>query len=275
MKETEKETRITNLLSMIYNLEKDPYEAENRLNFLCNENNRKKARELLAYSDEEIYDGLTKRFESAEYMNEGDLDWGKPGFLTNGVYYYYGNDKVVRFNPMDCPEPGVQYIGIVHGNYGILLSLHNFIAEDSKYGRVKLLDNLDKCPDVSEDYYSLYRSRGYDQEGICMSFTFFEGKDLTDVLIKYGFSKPLKDGEFIPNLYQWFLISFYQNDVDKALEKVNGDSIRSWYWSSNQFSKELSYIVSIPDCDFGPAIYTRSKVEPSARLRTVKEWFEC
>ena len=171
--------------------------------------------------------------------------------LLDGVYIVTENNQIIPFSSPICLTERATYIGFVQGNHSIAIALYD-VSEDDITLTTKESKEL--------RHYIDYMDAVQD----------WDGKGNTERLKQIGLNPAiqLKDGEYIPTLAELYLICLNQKVINEAIDFVDGQKLKGWYWSSTEFSATTAWHLSLGSGYAG--YYTKATY--TGRVRLVKQF---
>ena len=147
---------------------------------------------------------------------------------AEGVYLIYADGHAELYNGNNAHTESVKYIGVDDGSHRIALSLYE----------------LGEHPLPTKRGFS-DKDFNYIQSNINAAYN-FNGKACTAHLLKQGdFSFTLEEGEWIPSAGELALIYRFKDEINDALDYVEGDKLTDkWYWSSTEYSATIAWFIN-------------------------------
>lgn len=145
----------------------------------------------------------------------------------DGVYLIYDNGSFAPFTG-DNSKEHIKSVGVVFQGHSFAVALNDL---SKKYALVR---DTDKCERESPLY-----------KGVIDSIFDWDAEAHTKHIVEAGTDIPLKDGEFIPTAAMLVAMYRLREDLNKALEYVGGEALKTYdfYRSSTELSASYCWIV--------------------------------
>lgn len=200
-------------------------DAQKVLDFVSSETNQRKMRTIIAQEETES--------NSLAENNEA---------IPDGVYFITEDgDRIPYIHKNQKAPTNTIRIGVKMGNRAIAVALEDLPG--NSYGELQLLPRNHTSPETSKHYT-------YNKETDSYRFSAYEdfnGKQNTERLKEYSCTIDFADDEWLPSVGELGILMMNATDVNRAIELAGGEPIKSWYWSSTEYSQNDAWFVHFSD----------------------------
>ncbi len=189
----------------------------------------------------EVYDFLKASANNDAKVSKEPIHAGTDSAdKEDGVYIVYGDGSCTPFTDsmtesQEFCRLNAKYVGVRLGGRSVCVALRDLGNREYQF----LKDDAER--DDAPDFFT-------DKRGI-NAFEDFDGARNTERLRSLDTDIPLyllEDGEYIPSMGEWGLLMMFASRVNKALEWLDAEPIKGYYWSSTEHSSCFAWL-----CNFG------------------------